>query len=114
MRKVRGRIRRAKNNSNNKEQSQQPNRKTAGVGGYSDGSRNESGWRLLRIRGRRWTWIAPNQESESRIYYIITTRKESKTRDFDVISSFEFHSDHRLISCKMRIKEWHYREKKDP
>ena len=64
-----------------------------------------------KAKGRQWPWIAPNQESKSQVDYMITRRKESKTRDFIVISNFKFHSDHTLISCTMRINGWRYKER---
>jgi len=59
------------------------------IGPYNYGNRNERGWKLVRFCqehqlkiantmfkkriGRRWTWIAPNQEYRSQIDYIIIT-----------------------------------------
>lgn len=94
------------------------------MGPYNYGERNESGWRLIRFcqeyqleiintlfkkrKGRMWTWISPNLEYKNQIDYMLTPINSKIIKNFDVVKSFGFHSDHRLIKSTIMIEKWRY------
>jgi len=89
------------------------------VGPYNFGRRNSQGERFLKFcrennfkiintffkkcPNLRWTWISPNLDFKSQIDYILVPTNCNKVIDFNVLSKFNFHSDHRLITCKLKI-----------
>lgn len=56
--------------------------------------------------GRRWTWLSPNGKHKKQIDYRLTPNKINEIKDFDVASKFEYHSDHRLLKCKIKLGRW--------
>ena len=98
------------------------------IGKYTYGERNEKGDKLIQFcmenelkvintmfkkrKGRRWTWISPNMKHRNQIDYILTPTQNQEVINFDVVSGFRFHSDHRLIKCTLRIDKSRYYNKK--
>lgn len=88
------------------------------VGPYGLGNRNSRGHRMLLFAlehslkitntyfqkrpNRRWTWSSPNGETHNEIDYILTGDIK-RVLDTGVLSNFKFHSDHRLLRCKIML-----------
>lgn len=88
------------------------------MGPYGIGKRNERGWVMLRFcqqqrlrivnsyfkrrSGRRWTWQSPDGKYKNEIDFILTSNK-SIISGYEVLTNFEFHSDHRPVVCKLNI-----------
>ena len=87
------------------------------LGPYNYGKRNESGERLLNFctsnnlkvvntyfkkrAGKRWTWVAPNENVKTQIDYFLVPKAENNIIDFNVLSNFQFYSDHKPITVKI-------------
>ena len=92
------------------------------MGCYNFGKRNKRGSRLLQFcqeqnlkitntyfkkrEGKRWTWLAPNQTFKSQIDYVLTPASTFiRATDCYTQSNFQFHSDHRLLKCLLKINK---------
>ncbi|CAG4933715.1 unnamed protein product [Colias eurytheme] len=89
------------------------------VGEYGYGIRSARGTRLIQYAQEynlkiintmyklkpknRWTWISPNRNTRNEIDYIMTTKHRLITK-YEVLPSFPFGSDHRLIRVTMDLK----------
>lgn len=51
--------------------------------------------------GRRWTWVAPNKAIKTQIDYFVVPRNSNSIKDFNILGSFQFYSDHRSITIEM-------------
>ena len=87
------------------------------MGPYNYGNRNTRGERLIdfcvsnnlkivntlfkKRTGRRWTWVAPNEEIKTQIDYILVPSFQNNIKDFNVLGGFQFYSDHRPIEIKL-------------
>lgn len=50
----------------------------------------------------RWTWISPDKNARNEIDYIITTRHHMISK-YEVLPSFSFGSDHRLLKATIHL-----------
>ena len=89
------------------------------MGPYNYGKRNERGRELIQFcrenrlkivntffkhrRGKRWTWISPNQNFKSQIDYMLVPQIYNEIKNFTV-RNFPYLSDHRLIFCEIEQK----------
>ncbi len=94
------------------------------MGPYTYGQRNERGQKLIRFcqsmslkivntffkkrYGRRWTWISPNAIYKNQIDYMLVPSQSNFIKNFDVLQSFRFQSDHRVLTCSFPLKGWRY------
>ncbi len=63
--------------------------------------------------GKRWTWVASNQQFKSQIYYILAPPHTfNLISNFDISNKFTFRSDHHPIFIKIAIKKFGYFTKK--
>lgn len=93
------------------------------MGKTNYGKRNKNGWKLVgwcqennmkiantyfkKRKGKLWTWVSPNEEYKNQIDFILTPMIKNRIIDCKV-ERFTFHSDHRLLGCKMKIKKIRY------
>lgn len=85
-------------------------------GRYSHGKRSAHGQKLIRFAlennlkftnsmfkikpHKKWTWRSPDGKTLNEIDYIMTN-KASSVKDFDIINTLNFDTDHRMIRCKL-------------
>ena len=88
---------------------------SVGLHGYND--RNQRGTRLVEFAEsnnlkilnsffkkrdkKKWTWESPNGNTHNEID-LIMARDRTMFQDVDVISKFEFESDHRFVRARIR------------
>lgn len=89
------------------------------TGEYGYGTRSPRGTRLIqyaheynlkiintmfKIKPKnRWTWISPDGKTKNEIDYIMTTKRHMISK-YEVLTSFSFGSDHRLIRATLHLK----------
>ncbi|XP_073960575.1 uncharacterized protein [Choristoneura fumiferana] len=90
------------------------------TGKYGYGKRNVRGQRLIQYAQEnnlkiintmfklkpknRWTWISPDKNTKNEIDYIMTTKPHIISK-YEVLSSFPFGSDHRLLRATIQLKQ---------
>lgn len=91
---------------------------TSNIGRHGLGKRNENGERMiefaqrnnLKIAGtfwrkraaRKWTWISPNGNTKNEIDHMLINDM-TIVKNVEVLSKFEFSSDHRAGRCHLQI-----------
>lgn len=89
------------------------------AGKYGYGNRSTRGERLIQYAQEynlkimntmfkqkpknRWTWISPDKNTRNEIDYIMTTDSHMISK-YEVLSSFSFGSDHRLLRATIHLK----------
>jgi len=95
------------------------------LGPYNFGTRNKRGANMVHFclennlkitntffkkrKGKRWTWLAPNQTFRSQIDFILAPSHEfDHIKDCSTKSNFQFHSDHRPLICTLNLQHKRY------
>ena len=61
-------------------------------------------------QGKLWTWVSPSQQYKNQIDFIIAPQIKNKRKDCNT-ETFDFYTDHRLLTCKLRIQKTRYIKK---
>ncbi|MFH4980552.1 hypothetical protein AB6A40_007261, partial [Gnathostoma spinigerum] len=90
------------------------------VGNFGYGARNNRGQAVVdfcennslkiistffkKRKGKKWTWRSPNGATRNEIDLVLGS-KQTITRNIDVLNHFKTGSDHRLVRCKIELRD---------